>query len=486
MKLRHYLLASVVAMFSVVKAHTQGTAFAYQGQLRDGGTNANGSYTMIFKLYDAVSGGSQVGNAITNNTTLVNGIFSVSLDFGSTVFDGGSRWLDTTVIKGATTETLSPRAQLLPTPYSIYAANAGQLASGGWNVRTGDFEGFTNVFQIYDGDFFVMGMISNGVLVNGDLNSSKFSTGHIFADDMDLAEGGSIFFSSSTNGVQLSSDGSMGLDISGPLSIGNKLTFNDGSSLLSGGQGSLLTSGDLTTSNLTLYGSTIRFPDRAGATMIVQTNGDFVFDGNLKISAQGILKIPTENSTPVSLSAYGQGGQTLVVDARIQPNSINLPAGSGFVLIDADNNNSVVLHGKLSIPAGDITIGGGITASGNISANSFTTTSDRNVKENFSPVDPREVLDRVASLPISRWNFKTDSNTRHIGPMAQDFYQTFGVGMDDKHIATVDEEGVALAAIQGLNEKLKEKDAQIQSLETRLAELEKIVRTEGKTTTDAK
>jgi hypothetical protein len=61
--------------------------------------------------------------------------------------------------------------------------------------------------------------------------------------------------------------------------------------------------------------------------------------------------------------------------------------------------------------------------------------------------------------------------------MAQDFYAAFNVGTDDKHIATVDEDGVALAAIQGLNEKLKDKDARIEALEKRLADLEQLVKT---------
>ncbi len=65
------------------------------------------------------------------------------------------------------------------------------------------------------------------------------------------------------------------------------------------------------------------------------------------------------------------------------------------------------------------------------------------------------MLDKVASLPITRWNFKTDQVTEHIGPMAQDFHGLFNVGTDDKHIATVDEDGVALAAIQGLNQKIE-------------------------------
>ena len=84
-------------------------------------------------------------------------------------------------------------------------------------------------------------------------------------------------------------------------------------------------------------------------------------------------------------------------------------------------------------------------------------------------------------MPISYWNFKTDPATRHVGPMAQDFYAAFNVGPDDKHIATVDEGGVALAAIQGLNQKLedtlKEKEARISALEKEVGELKAAVST---------
>jgi len=108
---------------------------------------------------------------------------------------------------------------------------------------------------------------------------------------------------------------------------------------------------------------------------------------------------------------------------------------------------------------------------GNWTATTFNTSSDRNAKENFQPVSSREVLDRVSAMPISRWNYKTDKGSEHIGPMAQDFWAAFKVGMDDKHIATVDEDGVALAAIQGLDQKLeetqqsvKDKDVEIRTL----------------------
>ncbi|MCP5524383.1 MAG: tail fiber domain-containing protein [Verrucomicrobiales bacterium] len=105
----------------------------------------------------------------------------------------------------------------------------------------------------------------------------------------------------------------------------------------------------------------------------------------------------------------------------------------------------------------------------NVYALSFTPTSDRNDKENFQPVDPEQVLAKVTALPLSEWNYRADAGTRHIGPMAQDFYAAFGIGPDDRHIATVDADGVALAAIQGLNQKLTEelKRRDVESAELR-------------------
>jgi trimeric autotransporter adhesin len=109
---------------------------------------------------------------------------------------------------------------------------------------------------------------------------------------------------------------------------------------------------------------------------------------------------------------------------------------------------------------------------------SWTTLSDRNSKENLQPVDTRSVLDKVAALPMNTWNYKTqDAAIRHIGPMAQDFKAAFAVGETDTGIATVDEGGVALAAIQGLNQKLEEKDAEIQDLKESVAQLRKMVQT---------
>ena len=73
----------------------------------------------------------------------------------------------------------------------------------------------------------------------------------------------------------------------------------------------------------------------------------------------------------------------------------------------------------------------------------------------------------MAQLPVTKWNYKTqDKAIRHIGPVAQEMYASFGVGETDTGIATVDADGVALAAIKGLNQRLKEKDREIAELRT--------------------
>ena len=90
-------------------------------------------------------------------------------------------------------------------------------------------------------------------------------------------------------------------------------------------------------------------------------------------------------------------------------------------------------------------------------------------------MDSRKVLKKVASLPISRWNFKTEDRVPHMGPVAQDLHATFGLGTDDKHIATVDADGVALAAIQGLHQIVQEKDAEIQELKQTVEGLKELV-----------
>jgi hypothetical protein len=102
-----------------------GAAFTYQGRLTDGGSPASGTYDFQFILYDAAVGGAQQGPVVARDDVAVtNGLFTVSLDFGS-VFAGSKRWLEIGVRPGASTgaySTLSPRQELAPAPNAVFSA----------------------------------------------------------------------------------------------------------------------------------------------------------------------------------------------------------------------------------------------------------------------------------------------------------------------------------------------------------------------------
>lgn len=120
-----------------------------------------------------------------------------------------------------------------------------------------------------------------------------------------------------------------------------------------------------------------------------------------------------------------------------------------------------------------ITNAGGSGARLASGGSSWIALSDASAKENFEAVDTQAVLDAIRDMPIMTWNYiSQDERIRHMGPVAQDFSAAFGLGEDPLGINTIDADGVALAAIQGLAEELEERDAEIASLEARLAALE--------------
>lgn len=102
----------------------------------------------------------------------------------------------------------------------------------------------------------------------------------------------------------------------------------------------------------------------------------------------------------------------------------------------------------------------------------LTEASDKNVKENFKAVDSVAVLEQIVNMPITMWSYISDEDgTLHMGPMAQDFYAAFGLGVDNKHIAPLDANGVAFAGIQGLFELFQAQDAELDALQQENDEL---------------
>jgi hypothetical protein len=104
----------------------------------------------------------------------------------------------------------------------------------------------------------------------------------------------------------------------------------------------------------------------------------------------------------------------------------------------------------------------------------WTNASDKNLKENFRSVDGAELLRRIDHLPITRWNYKSESDdVTHIGPTAQDFVKAFGVGDNDKTISTIDPSGIALAAIKELHKENLSLKGQVAHLQKQIDELKK-------------
>jgi trimeric autotransporter adhesin len=154
----------------------------------------------------------------------------------------------------------------------------------------------------------------------------------------------------------------------------------------------------------------------------------------------------------------------------------NFTGGLGFFVNGSGAGNRFTAFETMRVQNGRVGIGNTVpstllqVANATCDGTTWNNASDRNLKDGFAPVDLQKILAAVAALPIRSWHYTNDPATRHVGPTAQDFHAAFGLGADEKRIATVDADGVALAAIQGLNEKLK---AELDAKEARISELEK-------------
>jgi hypothetical protein len=242
--------------------------------------------------------------------------------------------------------------------------------------------------------------------------------------------------------------------------------------------------------------------DGLGLTGVARLSGGNNFFGNQTVT-NGNVGIGTGSpDRPLTLRGAGVNGEWISFKNSADTTKWHMNnSGGGLDFVEsgvADYRLFLAPGGNVGIgtgsPASKLDVAGAIRCSslvvnsdlqiaGEITCTAINLTSDRNAKEQFQPVNGREVLAKVVGLPISEWQYKTQSGARHIGPMAQDFREAFSLGNDEKHIATVDADGVALAAIQGLNEKfeeqLKEKNAELgrlksenQSLAARLAAIE--------------
>jgi len=155
----------------------------------------------------------------------------------------------------------------------------------------------------------------------------------------------------------------------------------------------------------------------------------------------------------------------------------NNGAGTNLYL-NNEGGNVGILRNAASHPlhvGNDSSTGNGahLTAGG-----TWTNGSSRDFKQGFEPIDKQAVLRKVVELPVTRWQYKGEGeDAHHLGPVAEDFHAAFGLGHDERYLTTIDADGVALAAIQGLHEIVQEKTCEVEELRSEVEALKELVKT---------
>jgi hypothetical protein len=247
--------------------------------------------------------------------------------------------------------------------------------------------------------------------------------------------------------------------------------------------------------------------------LVVSTSCAAVFTGTTTENCSALNQQSTANNSPVSVGApvsyygamtmtgnvaYGDapgmalynagGGTSASVSLDFYTTSFNnsIPQAKIKSIDDGNYSNNLTFWTKMpGSPANGVAEVMRITSSGNVGMGTtnptqplqmgsgayvsgggvWTNASDRNLKENFAPVEQADILRKIDALSVMRWNYKNeDPSVAHIGPVAQDFYSIFGMGGSSTAISTIDPAGIALAGIQGLDQGIQKRVAKILEL----------------------
>ncbi|MDR3389376.1 MAG: hypothetical protein P4L92_20215 [Rudaea sp.] len=355
--------------------------------------------------FGTVGGGD--GNTAGGGGDVVGGGFDNSATGGSAVVSGGfnnhASGLGSTVVGGGTNMSTAPNSAVAGGVGNIASGADSSVAGGTANTAAGD----------------------NSVVVGGSSNSA--------GGDLSFAAGNLAVV---RNATQAGNSGTCSANLSNCGDYGTFVWADSNGSFRSSGPNQFLVQA---TGGVGINTSAIT---TSPASMTVQGlratgGGTVVF---LPYSSQG------SNASNIH---YGSTG-----DWYIRSATGNAATGPNGKVVLQDTGGGVGI-GTATVNAGDLITTGAngahLTAGG-----VWTNGSSRTFKEAFSAVDVGDILERVLALPIQTWFYKVDhAEGRHMGPMAEDFSQAFGLGSDDKHVGSVDESGVAFAAIQGLNKKIE-------------------------------
>jgi len=447
------------------KNHSDGYGSTIAGGIDNGATND----------YGVVAGG--LNNQATGSAAGIGGgFYNVAAGYVSYVGGGDLNWAMTqnATLGGGYSNTITG-GQLIANNtigggvFNFNSGFAATIAGGHGNQATGEWTsmgggGFNSASSrsatVSGGEYNVASGL-RGTIGGGSYNAAVGSGSTIGGGGYN---GTSTFGGNVARGTASTIGGGYGNTTSGDANYGtigggssNQITATAGTNL------ALATIGGGYNNKVTLGGATI-----AGGNTNTASGFDAAVGGGNGNTASGSAStVPGGASNQAQGYASFAAGQQAIADSNgcfvfndntnatrscFGPNRFVVRSSGGVWFFTSSNDSTGV----------SVAAGGG----------SWSNISDRNVKANFAAIDPRDVAAKVAAMPISTWNYQTqDASIRHIGPMAQDFAAAFSVGEDDKHISTIDADGVSLAAIQGLYQIMQEKDQRISQLESEVANL---------------
>ena len=469
---------------TLCRAETMGTAFTYQGRFMDGGSPADDEYDFEFKLYDDLTSGTQQGSAVYQGDVEVSdGYFTVTLDFGSSVFDGDARWLEIGVRPGESTgayTTLTPRHELTPASYAMYSARTEGIDVNDANVGIGTSDPQaklhidSSVSGASGGELLRLSRESAGIglrLLNFNGNDISFSLQYDpwstteWFDLMAFSTLGRIGIGTTTPAATLHVDGTFSIDTD------------------TGSQKFYITRFGDPTDNQNLevwvedHNVILRSEqdeDVGGGGMIFETDDDGT-------SGSGGFRFRTKSGTEFVRIDEGKVGigttdpiGTLDVNGPapgLPPNILTngdivigagaglffdrnhwYPTGNYIVPVGGSNTQGFFTAGteRMRITAdGDIGIGTAsptekLEVDGDIRCDYLWQNSDEQLKTDVQPLGHvLEKLDQIRGVSF-QWNEKAQAmgakgNTRHIGVLAQEIEQVFPELVTTPEPVTLDE-----------------------------------------------
>jgi len=331
-------------------------------------------------------------------------------------------------------------------------------AAGGVGINTNVTGG--NALLV-NGNLRVTGKISSGtsssatgsfaVVAGGSANAATNTAAAVVGGQSNSAGGVYSFVGGGSNNQVAASFATVG------GGLGNTVDTNALGATIAGGQGNVATN---------FYGTVAGgFFNAAGDTASV--------GGGQQNNASGDY-----STIPGGISNVASGYASFAAGARAEATHdyTFVWGGSPSVKTTSSTNGQYTVRapgGVRFMTSTNNTAGQQLAAGGS----SWGALSDSNAKTGVEPVDHRQTLAKLAALPVTQWRYKHDPSRHYIGPMAQDFHATFGLGEDNRYITTLDTDGVTLSAIKGLAEELQEQQALLATQEQQIQSLEKMVET---------